>query len=89
MRKRSRRISPAQQRRLALAGFVCGGVFAVLVNQNATGQSSKDMPAKIAAQAEGPVELGRVDWLRDYEAGVARAEETGRPMLLLFQEVPG
>jgi hypothetical protein len=37
----------------------------------------------------GPVELGTVKWLRDYEAGLKTVKESGKPMFLLFQEVPG
>ncbi|MEZ4942908.1 MAG: VPGUxxT family thioredoxin-like (seleno)protein, type 2 [Saprospiraceae bacterium] len=36
-----------------------------------------------------PVELGAVHWLRDLDAGTAEAERTGKPLLILFQEVPG
>ena len=36
-----------------------------------------------------PVELGKVNWLRDLAAGKAEAEKTGKPILILFQEVPG
>jgi hypothetical protein len=43
----------------------------------------------VAGQVEQPVELGQVKWRRDFEAGLAEAKRTGRPVLLLFQEVPG
>ena len=50
-------------------------------------------PALAAADAahadEVPIELGRVHWGRDVDAGFARARDTGRPVLLLFQEIPG
>lgn len=36
-----------------------------------------------------PVELGAVHWLRDLDEGRAEAEKTGKPLLILFQEVPG
>ncbi|MEZ5980247.1 MAG: VPGUxxT family thioredoxin-like (seleno)protein, type 2 [Planctomycetota bacterium] len=36
-----------------------------------------------------PVELGRVDWVRDLDRGIERSRETGKPILLMFQEVPG
>jgi hypothetical protein len=36
-----------------------------------------------------PVELGRVAWRRDHDAAFAAAKESGKPVLLLFQEVPG
>ncbi len=35
------------------------------------------------------VELGDVHWLRNFERGKARAGSTGKPMFLLFQEIPG
>lgn len=35
------------------------------------------------------VELGTVDWLRSYPEAVAKAKESGKPILILFQEVPG
>jgi thioredoxin family protein len=34
-------------------------------------------------------ELGEVAWLRDHDRGFALAAEQGKPVLLLFQEVPG
>ena len=36
-----------------------------------------------------PIELGRVAWGRDVDAGFAAARRTGRPGLVLFQEIPG
>jgi hypothetical protein len=34
-------------------------------------------------------ELGDVAWLRDHDLGLAMAAEQGKPVLLLFQEIPG
>jgi hypothetical protein len=34
-------------------------------------------------------ELGEVAWLRDHDRGLALAAEQGKPVVLLFQEVPG
>lgn len=34
-------------------------------------------------------ELGEVAWVRDFERGRTAASEQGKPILLLFQEVPG
>lgn len=36
-----------------------------------------------------PVELGAVHWTRDLAVGKAEAARTGKPLLILFQEVPG
>ena len=37
----------------------------------------------------GPRELGRVHFSRDFAATLAAAKKSGRPVLALFQEVPG
>ena len=39
--------------------------------------------------ANNPVELGRADWGRDLNAAQATSRETGKPILMLFDEVPG
>lgn len=49
-------------------------------------------PAKltpISDRVEQPVELGQVRWRRDFDQGLAEAKDSGKPVLLLFQEVPG
>lgn len=38
---------------------------------------------------EQPDELGRVRWRRGYEAAQSEARASGRPLLVLFDEVPG
>jgi hypothetical protein len=38
---------------------------------------------------ENPVELGRVHWMRDLDKGLAEGQAKGKPVLILFQEVPG
>ena len=40
-------------------------------------------------QADPPEELGKVDWLRDFEQGLKQSAATDKPIFLLFQEVPG
>jgi len=39
--------------------------------------------------ASQPIELGRVRWGREREAALAQARRSGKPLVLLFQEVPG
>ncbi len=39
--------------------------------------------------APQPPELGRVPWLRDFDAAVRLSKETKKPLLVLFDEVPG
>jgi hypothetical protein len=36
-----------------------------------------------------PVELGQVKWLRDLDEGIAKSKQEGKPVFLLFQEIPG
>ena len=36
-----------------------------------------------------PVEVGLVQWGRDLDGALKKSSETGRPVLVLFQEVPG
>lgn len=38
---------------------------------------------------ENPIELGKVNWLRDYNMALAQAQDSDKPIFLLFQEVPG
>jgi len=39
--------------------------------------------------AQQPEELGKVDWLRDYDHALELAEKEDKDVLILFQEVPG
>ena len=45
--------------------------------------------ALTAQDPKQTVEYGTVDWQRDLDGAFATAEKTGKPVLLLFQEVPG
>ena len=36
-----------------------------------------------------PEELGTVNWLRSYETALSQSKESGKPIFILFQEVPG
>ncbi|CAB1077996.1 hypothetical protein D1AOALGA4SA_5765 [Olavius algarvensis Delta 1 endosymbiont] len=38
---------------------------------------------------KNPIEVGDVRWGRDFDAASENSAETGKPMLVLFQEVPG
>ena len=42
-----------------------------------------------AGEEEPPVELGLIDWMRDFDEAVLASKEQGKAILLLFQEVPG
>jgi hypothetical protein len=45
--------------------------------------------AALAASDEGARELGQVNWNRDFDAALAASADDGRPLFVLFQEVPG
>ena len=39
--------------------------------------------------AENPIEVGNVEWGRDFDAALMNSADTGKPVLVLFQEIPG
>jgi hypothetical protein len=43
----------------------------------------------VLAASPQPPELGKVTWLRDFDAAVKLSRETKKPLLVLFTEVPG
>jgi hypothetical protein len=45
--------------------------------------------ALIVASGPAHPELGKVSWLRDLDTGLARARAENKPVLVLFDEVPG
>lgn len=48
------------------------------------------LPASCNAGATSPpVETGKVAWGRDLDAALASSAKTGRPLFVLFQEIPG
>ena len=36
-----------------------------------------------------PIEQGTVDWLRNFDDAIGKSKETGKPLFVLFQEIPG
>jgi len=40
-------------------------------------------------RADPPVELGTVNWLRDFDQALVTGKSDNKPILILFQEVPG
>lgn len=70
------------------SGLVVGCLVGILTF------SSFDSPGSRAAAAEGeadetPRELGQIEWIRGFDRGIDRAKLLDRPLLVLFQEVPG
>ena len=44
---------------------------------------------QLNASNGNPEELGKVNWLRNIEEGIAQSATSKKPVFLLFQEVPG
>lgn len=42
-----------------------------------------------SGRVEQAVELGQVRWRRDFDAALTEAKAAEKPVLILFQEVPG
>lgn len=57
-------------------------------NQDAPSSNSSFI-IKYSSLKENPIELGAVNWQRDLDKGIETAKTAGKPLLILFQEVPG
>lgn len=42
-----------------------------------------------APARDNPIEVGEVNWKRDYQGALSTSRESGKPIFLFFQEVPG
>lgn len=47
------------------------------------------MFAQMTNKYDQPEELGNISWHRDYDQAITESSSTGKPILILFQEVPG
>ena len=43
----------------------------------------------IVSAAAAPIELGKVNWERKIEPAFNKSQNDGKPIFLLFQEIPG
>lgn len=66
----------------------CKVVNEKLPNKTSTITSSRKVVKHIKVSKD-TIELGKVAWLRDYDKAVQVSEESNKPILILFQEVPG
>ncbi len=83
---------------LFIVAFVTTGLY--LLPSSFAAMKNTPLPAVVAnagsaaavlpsAPDPQPEELGQVHWLRDLQAGQTEATRSGKPLLVLFQEVPG
>lgn len=72
-------------RRIPLAVLLAAFGGTHLMNESC---ARAEAPASTGA-AQAHRELGAVRWLRDFDAALAESRRTGKPVLVLFDEVPG
>ncbi len=68
--------------------FSIAVVLFLLVGMLAQSGCAQDAAGPSDSTAQTP-ETGRVAWSRDLDAALARSRMDGRPVLVLFQEIPG
>lgn len=64
---------------------VAVAVFACVAGSSQTTHAQD----KLSVLQDNPVEVGTVKWNRDLDSALADSEQSGKPVFLLFQEVPG
>ena len=64
------------------------GLYLIFPFEKTTKTAQTTLEPAVPTQGN-PEELGAIQWMRDLEAGRAEATRTGKPILILFQEVPG
>ena len=61
---------------------ILGMLSVFIVSLTACGQDPN-------GETDTPIELGQVHWGRELDKAEALSEETGKPLFVQFQEVPG
>ena len=65
----------------------CGQAEPMAVVNQTSKPATRSTP--IDKKRSQPVEVGRVDWLRNLDEAKKVAKAADKPILLLFQEIPG
>lgn len=65
--------------------WVLGVCLMMVISQAGTIQAAPESGPKLRSARE----LGKVRWWRDYAGAKAEAKKTKKPLLILFDEVPG
>ncbi|MBL4844372.1 MAG: hypothetical protein JKY65_02495 [Planctomycetes bacterium] len=77
---------------LAPAPVVSGATLSVATPSASTPSAATPKVARAPVSLksiEQELELGQVSWRRDYDLARAEAKKLGRPLFVLFDEVPG
>ena len=64
-------------------------ILVILINISLTHKTESQGIHKTPLTSTQPKELGKVNWLRDIQQATKRSKKDNKPILLLFQEVPG
>ena len=70
---------------LSVVASLCIATFCQAQSNNPVTAQSKS----ISKTENQPVEIGLVKWGRDLDSALAQSKQSGKPVLVLFQEVPG
>ena len=63
-----------------------GQMAGITIGQVVKPESTTPHPDPAKGQ---PIEIGKVRWNRDFDAAQTQSKSSGKPMFVLFQEVPG
>lgn len=74
------------KRRLTISLLMIALIITCVVLGSENNNHKKMIKTAIKNQ---PKELGKVSWFRNYNKAIAESNRTGKPIFLLFQEVPG
>lgn len=77
---------------VVIAALLIAGSWAMAQNlqsRSSFALASNNSGELISSPPKQRVEVGLVRWGRDLEAAQKQSKESGKPILLLFQEVPG
>jgi len=83
---------------LLISGLTLSVVFGNNPTKNSTEKSNcaapfmpsfEEQSVSYTSPTKDTVELGKVAWIRNYDAAVQLAKKQGKPIFILFQEVPG
>ena len=72
-----------KQLSLSFVFFVLSGSLAPLLLADGT------VVSEAAGTSKAPIEVGDVQWSRDLDGACKESERSGKPVMVLFQEVPG
>ena len=61
----------------------------LLVFQLYPGSHGEGQVVSGRSERANPVELGKIQWRRGFDEALVESKNSGRPLLVLFQEVPG